>query len=152
DDNAAMLEQARRNAATAADLRAASPEFVQADLRTFESPFGPADLALALGGVVNALQSLRDVDMALERVYASLAPGKPFIFDVRTIRGLADPGEGEQPAAFDDGEALAITVQTEFNYESLSSVHAYTIWQREGELWRRSDEVHRERGYPLQAL
>lgn len=152
DDSAAMLDQAHRNTAAAEDLRSAPPEFVQADLRTFESPFGAADLALALGGVVNALHSLRDVDMALGRVYTALAPGKPFIFDVRTVRGLADPDEGEQPAAFDDGEALAISVRSQFSYETLSSVHAYTIWQREGELWRRSDEVHRERGYPLQAL
>lgn len=152
DLSPAMIMQAEAHSLPGEEVPFTPPEFAQMDVRQLESPVGQVDLALAIGGVMNALHSLRDVERVLRRVHAALEPGKPLFFDLRTIQGLAGLERTGQDDAFDNGTDLAITVRDRFSFETLTNTRSYTIWQRAGENWQRSDERHVERGYPIQAI
>ncbi len=153
DVSEAMIAQARTNVNVHAEsLDFAQPDLLQMDMRVLESPLGRMDLVVALGGVINALHSLRDVEMTLRRVHAALEVGKPFLFDLRTVQGLANLERTGQADNVDNLADLTITVRDQFSYETLSNLRSYTIWQRATGGWQRSDERHVERGYPLTAL
>ncbi len=152
DSNAAMLAQAQAKVNQAQDLYYDPPDFVQMDMRQLESPMGLVDLVLAVGGVLNALQSLRELESTFQRVHAALEPGRLFVFDVRTIRGLAlDLGNCDQ-VYYDNGEDLCVTVRNRFSFETLSSMRYHTIWRVTNGMWQRQDEIHIERGYPTQGI
>jgi SAM-dependent methyltransferase len=153
DASESMLTQARANiAAHSESLSFAPPELYHMDMRSLESPVGRMDLVVSLGGVINALHSLRDVETTLRQVHAVLEPGKPFLFDLRTVQGLANLERTGQSDNFDNLADLTITVQDRFSFETLSNLRNYTIWQRQANGWQRSDEIHAERGYPLTAV
>lgn len=153
DASEAMIAQAQANVtAHAESLDFAPPDLLHMDMRALDSSLGRMDLVLALGGVLNALHSLRDVEATLRQVYALLEPGKPFLFDLRTVQGLASLERTGQADSVDNLVDLTITVRDQFSYETLSNLRSYTIWQRASGGWQRSDERHVERGYPLAAL
>jgi SAM-dependent methyltransferase len=149
DNNPHMLAQAH---ARRADPSFDAPEFEQADMRQFDSPVGPVDLVMAVNGVLNALTSLRELEQTFASVNRALDSGHFFVFDVHTIRGLAENAGDTGPVTFDNQDDLVITAQRSFNFETLSTTRQYTIWQRAGEVWRRQDELHTERGYPVQGI
>jgi hypothetical protein len=107
---------------------------------------------LAVGSVFNAIPSLRELERAFARVNAVLEPGRLFMFDLYTIRGLATARGTCDQVYYDNGDDLAVTLRNRFSYETLSNSRSYTIWQRQGELWQRRDEIHVERGYPAQGV
>ncbi|WP_119067426.1 class I SAM-dependent DNA methyltransferase [Aggregatilinea lenta] len=153
DANEAMIAQARANMVVPADsLSFAAPDLFHMDMRALDLPMGHMDLVVALGSVINALHSLRDVEATLSRVRGVLEPGKPFVFDLRTVEGLASLERTGQSDGFDNRADLTINVHDRFSYETLSNVRSYTIWQRESGGWQRTDEIHAERGYPLAAI
>jgi hypothetical protein len=128
------------------------PTFEQADMRQFESPIGAVDMVMAIGGVMNAIQNLRELELTFAQINQVLDTGKLFIFDMRTIRGLAnDPGDADTVTA-DNGHTLAVIIRNRFSYETLSSTRHYMIFRQQGLKWSRTDEIHVERGYPTQAV
>lgn len=127
------------------------PEFVQMDIRQLDSPLGLVDMVIAAGGVFNAIHNLRELENSFSQVNQALEPERFFIFDMCTIQGLSS--NALDSLDFDDGDSLVISVRTRFSYEALSRTRTYTIWQREADgHWRRQDEQHIERGYPVQAV
>jgi hypothetical protein len=82
-------------------------------------------------------------------VQASLAPGKVFFFDLRTIEGLADSA-GERVLA--DRDDLFIVSRSTFNFETLALTVQYTILRHGGQGWTRAEETHTLRGYPVAPL
>jgi ubiquinone/menaquinone biosynthesis C-methylase UbiE len=154
DNSAEMLAQAQQppEALTVAELGLTPPEFAQGDMRQLQSPLGSVDLALAVGAVINAIPSLRELEQVFGHINRVLEPEKLFIFDVRTIRGLAhDLGDGDT-VTYDNRHNLAVMIRNQFSYETLSSTRHYIIFSQQGLKWSRSDEVHIERGYPTQAV
>jgi SAM-dependent methyltransferase len=151
DNNPYMLAQAADKWSRYEEEVHNPPEFVQMDMRQFESPLGPVDMVIAAGGVLNAIHNLRDLETVFSQVHQNLEPERFFIFDLMTIQGLAsNPGDALD---YDDGESLVISVRTQFSYETLSRTRHYIIWQRqENGHWGRQDEQHVERGYPVQAV
>lgn len=149
DHNPHMLAQAN---ARAADLTLPLPDFVQADMRQFDSPGGQFDLAMAVNGVMNAATSLRELEQTFTCVNHALEAGRLFIFDVHTIRGLAEDSGNADTVYYDNQDDLVITIQNRFSFETLSVTRHYTIWQRKGDAWRRRDEMHIDRGYPVQGI
>ncbi len=149
DSRAPLLAQAEARSQT--DFNFTPPEFHALDLREFESPFGPADLAVSVGSAINALQSMRDVERVFGQVRAALDPGKLFLFDLRTIRGLAREAE-QTPTILLDLEDLTLMTRHQFSYETLAAAHEYVIFEQVDGAWQRRDERHTERGYPTQAI
>jgi len=128
------------------------PSFVQMDIRQLESPIGSVDMVLAVGGVLNAIQSLRELESTFTLVNKTLDTGKLFVFDIRTIRGLAlDPGHSDR-IYYDNNFNLSIIGRSQFSFETLSHTCHYMIFQQQGMAWQRQDEIHVERGYPTQGV
>ncbi len=154
DNNAAMLNAAQYAPEDLVDpsLLIEAPEFMQADVRQFNSPIGEADLVLAIGGVMNAVQSLRDLEQAFGQIGRVVESGKLFIFDMYTIRGLAQNVGDQDAVVFDNHDDLLVLVRSQFSYETLGSTRHYIIYQKHGIKWDRADEIHTERGYPSQAV
>ncbi|MBN1680825.1 MAG: methyltransferase domain-containing protein [Anaerolineae bacterium] len=157
DNNPHMLAQARVNLNARQDeLVHYPPDFQQMDIRELTSSMGAVDLVLAAGGVLNAIQNLRELETAFACVHNVLDDGRLFIFDIRTIRGLADVSGGtasvHDVVHYDNEDDLVITVRDSFSFETLSCTRRYIIWRRYNTGWQRQDEIHVERGYPTQAI
>lgn len=149
DNNPHMLAQAR---ARDDEAGMTPPDFDQQDIRQLVSPIGEVDLVLAVGGLINALQSLRELETAFTQVNHVLSAGKLFVFDARTIRGMALDLGSDNMMRYDDGHSLAVFVHNQFSFETLSSTRHFIIFKRDGMTWTREDEIHHERGYPTQGI
>ncbi len=127
------------------------PDLVEMDIRALESPIGSVDMVLAVGGVLNAILSLRELEHVFARVNMALEAGQLFIFDVHTIYGLAH-AYGTRDAVVYDADDLSVIVQHRFSYEALSLTSHYIIYQREDGAWARSEDALFLRGYPVQGV
>ncbi|MCZ7541259.1 MAG: methyltransferase domain-containing protein [Anaerolineae bacterium] len=159
DASAEMLAQAvARSQVFAEDSEAVAdvyemPTFQQMDIRHLEVAAGPVDLVLAVGGVLNAMPSLRDLEQVFVRVRVALEDDRPFIFDMHTIRGLAVSAAQSDRVLFDNGSDLLLIARSHFSYETQRRTVRYTIFAQQGNLtWGRADEIHLERGYPVQGV
>lgn len=125
-------------------------EWSCADIRTFK-PGVTIDWALALGGTLNLLPTLQDLESAIQHVYAALDAGKLFIFDLDTIRGLSTEGDVDR-IVYDDGETALVAAQSRFSHETLTRTSAYRVFQFDGRAWERADETHIQRAFPVAAI
>ncbi|HEX3049323.1 MAG TPA: class I SAM-dependent methyltransferase [Aggregatilineaceae bacterium] len=152
DNSPYMLQQARASIQERDEVSFEPPDFVEMDIRQLESPIGPVDMVVTAGCVLNAIQSLRELEATFTRIKQALDPGRLFIFDMRTIRGLADEiGECDR-VLYDNNENLMVIGRNSFSYETLSSTQNFLVWRRQNGLWQRQDEQHIERGYPTQGV
>ncbi len=151
DNNPHMLAQAQTRTV---EPGMTPPEFDQQDVRQLTSPIGEADLVLAVGGLINAIQNLRELEATFAGVAQTLSDGKYFIFDARTIRGLAADLGSDNMMRYDDGHSLTVMIHNRFSFETLSNTRHYIIFKREPDSsnWWREDEIHSERGYPSQGI
>jgi SAM-dependent methyltransferase len=153
DSSAPMLAKAQQLPEdVAADMLIDAPIFAESDMRQFESPIGMVDMVLAIGGVMNAIPSLRELEQTFAQINRTLEPSKLFIFDMRTIRGLANDLGDCDTVTHDNGHSLMLVIRNRFSYETLSSTRHYIVFQQQGLKWDRADETHVERGYPTQAV
>ncbi len=146
DTSAEMIRVAQKLAAS----RNLTVEWVRADMRAFK-PSTSVDLALCIGGTLNMLPTLQDLETTFRQVNIALDAGKLFVFDLHTLRGLAE-SDGVDQIVADDGEKVMVVTRSRFNYETLSVTTIYHIMTHNGVEWRRSDETHVQRGFPLQAI
>src|SRR5215510_7705071 len=98
-------------------------EFVAADLRTFKPDF-KYEIALCLGGSLNYIPTLRDLENLFKTAQNALEPGKLFVFDLRTIQGLARQHNVDR-VVYDNGENILIATRDIFNYETLQLTTQY---------------------------
>jgi SAM-dependent methyltransferase len=143
DSSATMIKHAK----ALADEQNAAATFIQADIRTYQAD-QPADLVLCIGGSLNHLPTMNDLGAVFRSAAAACSPKKPFIFDLHTIRGLANaPAE----RIVSDGDHHLITARSAFSYETLSLNTLYTVFHYVAG-WQRAEEMHTLRGYPVQAV
>ncbi len=125
-------------------------EFVQGDMRTYQ-PHIPLDLVTCLGGSLNYIAAMRDLESLFRQAALATAPGKLFVFDLHTIQGLADAGSADH-IVYDKDDILIVTRRI-FNYETLLLTVEYLIMRYLPDVgWQRADETHLLRGYPVQAV
>jgi SAM-dependent methyltransferase len=147
DASPAML----RHGSAHASQTGLAVEFLTADMRTFK-PNNPVEMVTCLGGSLNAVPTLRDLENVFRQAALATLPGKLFIFDLRTIQGLATAGQTDR-IVFDNGEDILIVTRSLFNYETLLLAVQYIIQRyTESAGWQRADETHALRGYPIQAV
>ncbi len=145
DSSQAMLQVAMARAAP----MGLSIDWIQGDMRAFKLDTA-VDLAICVGGTLNLLPTLNDLESTFRQVSNALEAGKLFFFDLRTIRGLAAAG-GDR-LVFDNGETAMIITRGTFSYETLSLTTLYHILTHNGLEWRRAEETHLQRGFPVQAI
>ena len=140
-----------RFGAARAESAGVNAEFAVGDMRTFETK-APFELVTCLGGSLNYLPAVRDLDSLFRVAKNALAPGKLFVFDLMTIHGLAQH-EATDRVVFDNGNDILIVLREAFSYETLVLTRQYTILRyTEKSGWQRAEETHTLRGYPVQAV
>jgi ubiquinone/menaquinone biosynthesis C-methylase UbiE len=148
DISSEMLLRARINAQQAG----IGLNWLQQDMRALDYSEGTLDLVTSLQGSLNYMQSLGDLEKVFANAWRVLTPNKLFVFDMLTIEGLAQRWGTGAHVQFDNEQDLTIIIRSTFSYESLSNTMHYIIFHREGDSWKRNEEVHSLRGYPIQAV
>lgn len=140
DLSPAMIGRARRNVPGA--------RFVQGSVWDTDLP--PAVAVTAIGEVVNYAADTRagrdQLSVLFDRVRTALAPGGVFLFDVAT------PGRGGPDGhrtAFADTAAytLHVEVRETTDDDRAALERRMVLFTRDGDVYRRSDEVHHLRLY-----
>lgn len=126
-------------------------QFVLEDIRTFK-PFTPAEMVTCIGGTLNCIPTLRDLESVFRQASLSVQPGKLFVFDLRTIKGLADAEQTPQ-IVYENNSDLLIMARNTFNYETLQLSTQYILMRYTDQIgWQRAEETHTWRGFPQQAV
>ena len=137
DISGAMVEIAREKAPGA--------EFQVGSL--FEATIPPCDAVTAVSEVLNYLfdpeNEERGLGRVFGRVYEALRPGGVFVFDV------LGPGQvpGGKVRGFSTGPDWAVLNEKEEDEQAGTMERRIVSFRRVGDLYRRTDEVHRVRLY-----
>lgn len=125
-----------------------SPVFVCQQLQKLHLPRG-VDLAVCALDSLDYITDPVDCAEAIRRVYRVLNPGGCFIFDVNTPQKLmAMDGQ----VFLDEDPDVYCVWRGEFDAQSNICSYGMDLFQREGKLWRRSFEEHREYAYSADQL
>ena len=125
-----------------------APMFVCQKLQQLHLPRG-VDLAVCALDGMDYILDPADCRRAIARVYKALNPGGCFIFDVNTPEKLrAMDGQ----IFLDEDEDVYCVWRGEFDEETNICTYWMDLFQRQGKLWQRSYEEHREYAYSAEEL
>lgn len=120
-----------------------APTFVCQSLQRLRLPRG-VDLAVCALDSLDYITDPTGCREAIRRVYEALNPGGVFIFDVNTPEKLrAMDGQ----VFLDEDDDVYCIWRGEFDEKTNICSYGMDLFQREGALWRRSFEEHREYAY-----
>lgn len=134
-----MLTQAQQKTQTLTPR----PVFLHQDLARLYLPRG-VDLAVCALDSLDYIIAPDDCAAAIRRVYNALNPGGIFIFDVNTPEKL-QAMDGQ--VFLDEDENVYCVWRGEFDRKSNICSYGMDLFQRQGNMWRRSFEEHREYAY-----
>lgn len=124
------------------------PVFVCQALQELRLPRG-VDLAVCALDSLDYILDPEDCREAIDRVYKVLNPGGIFIFDVNTPEKLrAMDGQ----VFLDEDEDVYCVWRGEFDEASNICSYGMDLFQRQGSVWHRSFEEHREYAYTREQL
>lgn len=124
--------------------------WLQNDIRTL-SESDTMDLAIATD-VFNELESLKDIEQAMQSIHQVLRAERWFIFDMHTIEGLIQRSSPEIELVADT-DTLHVMTRNHFDYDRQVHEREYLIFERaEGDVWARRQAVRTLRAYPTQAI
>ena len=109
----------------------------------------PVDWVVCCLDSLNYLTDPRDAAKALGRIYESLTDGGVLTFDINSekkLRGL----DGQ--IFLDENDESYCVWRAEFDGAERICYYGMDLFQREGKLWRRSFEEHREYAYTVSQL
>ena len=137
---------------TAAQQKAAEanlyPQFVCQPLQELQLSRG-VDLAVCALDSIDYILDPGDCREAIRRVYKVLNPGGCFIFDVNTPEKLrAMDGQ----VFLDEDEDVFCVWRGEFDEDTNICSYGMDLFQRQGSVWHRSFEEHREYAYSADQL
>ena len=125
-----------------------APRFVCQSLQELWLPRG-VDMAVCALDSLDYITDPDDCKEAIRRIYKALNPGGIFIFDVNTPEKLrAMDGQ----VFLDEDDDVYCVWRGEFDEESNICSYGMDLFQRNGEVWVRSFEEHREYAYSQEQL
>jgi SAM-dependent methyltransferase len=140
-------ERSRDGALSAAAGRI---EWVQQDMREWEVA-QPVDAVISFCDCFNYITEPEDVIAAFQSTHAALSSGGVFAFDVHMPRQL-EAYAASQPFVLDEDEVAYIWA-CEYDEDCLEIEHSITFFAMEPSgLFRRFEETHVQRAYPLDWL
>ena len=117
-------------------------------LQNLRLPRG-VDMAVCALDSLDYILDPADCKEAIRRSYKALNPGGIFIFDVNTpekLRAMDDQ------VFLDEDDDVYCVWRGEFDEETNICSYGMDLFQREGNMWRRSFEEHREYAYSQEQL
>ena len=117
-------------------------------LQNLRLPRG-VDMAVCALDSLDYILDPEDCKEAIRRAYKALNPGGIFIFDVNTpekLRAMDDQ------VFLDEDDDVYCVWRGEFDEETNICSYGMDLFQREGNMWRRSFEEHREYAYSQEQL
>ena len=124
------------------------PRFVCQKLQELHLPRG-VDLAVCALDSLDYITDPDDCREAIRRVYKCLNPGGTFIFDVNTPEKLrAMDGQ----VFLDEDDDVYCVWRGEFDESTNICSYGMDLFQRQGNVWLRSFEEHREYAYSQEQL
>ena len=111
--------------------------------------YGTVDACVCLLDSVNHVTDPERLQRALGRVWLFLEAGGLFVFDVHTPAHLQSLDGG---LFLDETDDAYCVWRTEYDPEQEICTYGMDVFQREGEVWYRSSEVHEERAYSIEML
>ena len=124
------------------------PRFVRQSLQNLTLPRG-VDLAVCALDSLDYITEPSDCAKAIRRVYRALNPGGIFIFDVNTPEKLRAM---DAQVFLDEDDDVYCVWRGEFDEKTNLCSYGMDLFQRQGTLWRRSFEEHREYAYSAEQL
>ena len=119
------------------------PVFVCQNLTQLQLPRA-VDLAVCALDGLDYITDPKDCEQAIRRVYKILNPGGIFIFDVNTPEKLrAMDGQ----VFMDEDDDVYCIWRGDFDEDSNICSYGMDLFQRQGDIWERSFEEHREYAY-----
>lgn len=119
------------------------PYFIRQPMQKLRLPT-PVDAVFCLLDSLNYLSDPQDARETIRRVYRNLSEKGIFVFDINTpckLRGL----DGQ--IFLDEDEERYCLWRAEFDESENRCYYAIDLFQRQGSLWRRSEEHHCEYAY-----
>ena len=124
------------------------PRFICQKLQELRLPRG-MDLAVCALDSLDYITEPADCAEAIRRVYKVLNPGGIFIFDVNTPEKLrAMDGQ----VLLDEDDDVYCVWRGEFDEETNICSYGMDLFQRQGDVWHRSFEEHKEYAYSREQL
>ncbi len=124
------------------------PQFVCQPLQELHLPRG-VDLAVCALDSMDYILDPEDCRKAIHRIYKALNPGGCFIFDVNTPEKLrAMDGQ----VFLDEDDDVYCVWRGEFDESTNICTYAMDLFQRQGSVWQRSFEEHKEYAYSADQL
>lgn len=143
-----MSEEMLCVAAEKAQSLANPPQFVCQKLQQLRLLRG-VDLAVCALDSIDYILDPEDCREAIRRVYKALNPGGCFIFDVNTPEKLrAMDGQ----VFLDEDDEVYCVWRGEFDEQTNICSYGMDLFQRSGNVWRRSFEEHQEYAYSAEQL
>ncbi len=121
----------------------APPRFICQKLQELYLPRG-VDLAVCALDSLDYITDPADCARAIARVYKVLNPGGIFIFDVNTPEKLRAM---DSQVFLDEDDDVYCVWRGEFDEETNICSYGMDLFQRQGNVWHRSFEEHREYAY-----
>jgi len=144
DGSEGMLQEARKKLAP----RRPRITFLRQDLRTFSLPVC-VHLATCLFDSLNHLLSVRDVQKAFRRVYATLLPGGYFVFDLNNELCYRTLWTQNEVIHQDD---FTIALQNTYHPRKRLGESHVTLFVRRGRVFERMSETVLERLYSIDQI
>ena len=124
------------------------PRFVCQKLQELKLPRA-VDMAVCALDSLDYITNPEDCAEAIRRTWKALNPGGIFIFDVNTpekLRAMDDQ------VFLDEDDDVYCVWRGEFDAQTNICSYGMDLFQREGEVWHRSFEEHREYAYSAEQL
>ena len=144
DLSESMLTEAMDKCADLENL----PTFVHQNLAELRLPRA-VDMAVCFLDSLDYILDPADCEAAIRRTYKALNPCGIFIFDVNTPEKLrAMDGQ----VFLDEDDDVYCVWRGEFDEQTNICSYGMDLFQRDGEVWHRSFEEHREYAYSIEQL
>lgn len=140
-----MLTVAQQKAAAMQDN---APYFICQPMQRLRLPY-TVDLVVSILDSINYLTKPEDCRATFQRVFRALSPGGVFLFDVNTPEKLRAMHE---QVFLDENDDTFCVWRGEFDEHTKICSYGMDIFRREGALWRRTVEEHREYAYTQEEL
>lgn len=147
DQSPQLLDLAREEALKAK----LNVRWIQGDMAKFSFP-EEFDCVSCFFDSLNYLIRYNDLADCFKNVNLALRPGGYFVFDMNTIYGLAVLWQKQTYLIARETPDYLEVHENSYDYENNLASMRVLMMERQGELWRHSEETHLERGYPLDEL